>query len=508
MLWLSIYTVWYPQADLILALVITAIFSTFIGAMYALNVVAMPRSGSDYVFVSRTLAPAIGLAFSLGLVVWLMLMNSWNVYLSYAFLSQSFWSLGAMLNSATISAAWASVSSSTTGELVIGVLLYIICTVIVLIGLSRYMKGFQRWMNIISFASFAVIIVAALAFTNQDFIVHFNNYMSPSSGTPDPYHDIINLATSLGWAPASGYDWGQTITVSVLWFLISVWPMSSAWIGGEIKRADSARAQFLAMSGGQWFTDLACAFFIALWYRAFDKNWLAAVGYLTMNHPDKIPGWLAGAAPYWQLSWVNFLVGNVPLAILVSVAWIIQALALIPCLAIAASRHLFAWSFDRIAPTKLSDVSDRLHSPVTAVLVIGVITLIGYVFTVYTTYLAFAVGAPLGVLWCLLVASIATIVFRWRRKEIYERSAASRLKLAGVPLHAIAGVLALGTVLTMIYYYMGPLNSVAIGGLAFSITEITAALFVIGILGYYIAKWVQQKRGVPIELVFKQIPPE
>lgn len=508
MLWLSVYPIWFPQADILLALVLTAIYSTFIGAMYALNVMAMPRSGSDYVFVSRTLAPALGLAFSLTLIFWLMMVNAWNVYLSYAFLSQSFWSLGAMMNSATVVSTWAVVSSSTTNILIVGALLYVITTAIVLIGLNRYMRSFQRWLNIISFISFAIIIAAVVMLTNQDFIARFNGYMSPLSGTADPYHDLSNLATSLGWSAPSGFDWNQTMTVSVLWFLIAMWPMASAWIGGEIKRADSAKSQFLAMSGGQWFTDMACAFFIVLWYRAFDKNWLAAIGYIALNHPDKMPAWLTGAAPYWQLGWVNFLVGNVPLAVLISVAWIIQAITLLPPLTIAASRHLFAWSFDRIAPTKLSDVDERLHSPVYAVLVIGVVTLIGYVFTVYTTYLGFAVGGPLGVMWALLLVAVATIVFKWRRKEIFESSVVSRLKVAGVPLHPVAGILALLTLFMTLSYYLGPLNSVALGGLATTVTEITAAVLAIGIIGYYVAKYVQEKRGVPIELVFKQIPPE
>ncbi len=82
LLWLSVYPIWFPKADIVLALVLTAVYSTFVGAMYALNVLVMPRSGSDYVFVSRTLSGAIGLGFSLNLVFWIMMINAWNVYLS------------------------------------------------------------------------------------------------------------------------------------------------------------------------------------------------------------------------------------------------------------------------------------------------------------------------------------------------------------------------------------------------------------------------------------------
>ena len=37
------------------------------------------------------------------------------------------------------------------------------------------------------------------------------------------------------------------------------------------------------------------------------------------------------------------------------------------------TRNMFAWSFDRLAPEKLTTVSDRFHTPVIATITIGVI---------------------------------------------------------------------------------------------------------------------------------------
>jgi len=508
MLWLSAYSIWFPKADIVLALVMTAIYSTFVGAMYALNVLVMPRSGSDYVFVSRTLSAALGLGFSVNLIFWIMMINAWNVYLTFAFVSQAMYSLGAMTGSTALLSTWGAISGSQLGVLVVGVILYIICTVLVVIGVRRFMQYFQKVVTILFIITFVIIIVGALIYTNQDFITRFNGYMSPLSGTSDPYHDIINLATSLGYTQVSGTDWNQTITVSVLWFLIALWPMSSAWIGGEVRQASSAKAQFLAMSGGQWFTDLAAALFILIWYKMFDKNWLTAIGYIAINHPDKIPAWLAGAAPYWQVAWVNIWLGNSWLAAIMSIAWILQAIILLPPLILACSRHLFAWSFDRVVPAKLCEVSDRWSSPIYAIGVIAVLTIVGYVFTVYTTYLNFAVGGPLGVMWSLIICAIATIIFKWHRKAIFDASVASKVKLAGLSLHPIIGVLALVTVLSMMYYYLGPLNSQVMGGYAIPISEASIACIAIGFVGYYAARAIQAKRGIPLELVFKQIPPE
>jgi hypothetical protein len=153
-------------------------------------------------------------------------------------------------------------------------------------------------------------------------------------------------------------------------------------------------------------------------------------------------------------------------------------------------------------------VSDRWASPIYAIAVIAIVTIIGYVFTVYTSYLNFAVGAPLGVMWSLVICAIATVIFKWHRKAIFDSSVASRVKLAGLPLHPIVGLLSLGTVLSMMYYYLGTLNSQVMGGYAISISEASIAALAIGFAGYYVSKAVQAKRGIPLELVFKQIPPE
>ena len=507
MLWLSIYTVWFPNADLVLALCITAVFTTFIGAMYSLMVVVAPRSGSDYVFVSRTLWASIGLAFSVNLVFWLMMINSWNVYLTFAFLSQSIYSIGAMIGATSFVGVWSAFSGSISGELILGLIIYVISTLLVSFGMSRYMRGFQRVLNYSFFIMFVIVVGAVLYYSKQDFISHYNNVFSSVSGSSDSYHDIFALARSLGWTPSTGFDWTQTISVSVLYWFISLWPMASAWTGGEIKGASSVKSQFIAMSGGQWFTVLACALFVHFWLDKFGKDWLGALGYIAMNYPNKMPAYLQGAAPYWQLPWVNILINNVPLAAIVSISWVLQCVAVITPLIVACSRHLFAWSFDRVVPAKMAEVQERFATPMISILIIGIITMIGFVFTVYTTFLNFSVGAPVGVMWSMLIVAFASIVFMWRKKDMYQSSALSRSKYSKA-LMPIIGILSLGTLMMMLYYYLGPMNQQVLSGFAVPVTEATTGVFVIAIAGYYVAKAIRAKEGLPLELAFGTLPPE
>lgn len=516
--WVCIYPIWFPNADIIGALFITMIISTLTGLVYALAVTVMPRSASDYVFVSRSLTPAIGVGFALNNLFWWLMINAFNVYVPFAFISQTMFSIGAMISSPALITGWAAFSTST-GLILLGIVIYAFANIAILFGVRHYLKTFQRLTNILSLIAFAIIIYYFTAFGKDLFITNFTHYFSPLSGTPDPYHDIINLATSLGYVPntlgggihlpfAPGYDWNQTLAVAVLWWFISLAVMGSAWIAGEVKSAGNVKAQVFAMLGANIFTLGIAAFFEYLWFRVFDYNWLAALGYIINNYPSKVPAWITPAAPYWGEQWVNIMIGNVPIALLISVAWFLQGVAVITPLILMASRQIFAWSFDRIIPTKFSEVSDRFASPILSVVVIGIITFIGFVFTVLTTWVNFAVAAPMGVLWSLLVVSLASVVFWKRRKGFYESSPVGHLKALGIPIQPLVGVLSTIGILIGIYYYFGPINPLALGGISLPVTEISFGLFIVGAAGYYVAKFLQSKRGVDVGLAFQEIPPE
>ena len=134
--------------------------------------------------------------------------------------------------------------------------------------------------------------------------------------------------------------------------------------------------------------------------------------------------------------------------------------------------------------------------------------MIGYSLTVYTSYLNFAVGAPLGIIWSLAIASFAALIFKWRKKEIYEKSTVSRLKLGNLPLQPVIAFIALVAAIFMIIEYLGPVNALAVGGLGTLVTEMSFGVLAIGIAAYFIAQKVQASRGIDVRLAFVQIPPE
>src|SRR5919108_42001 len=108
--------------------------------------------------------------------------------------------------------------------------------------------------------------------------------------------------------------------------------------------------------------------------------------------------------------------------------WLPQTMLLI-------SRSMFAWSFDRIMPERLSYVDPRSRSPIVA---IGVVTALAigstaiYAFTTWFSTLSVLLGLSL----TLLVTALAGAVLPYRQRAMVEASPYART-VVGLPLFTV-----------------------------------------------------------------------
>jgi basic amino acid/polyamine antiporter, APA family len=499
-----------PQANIIIALLIVGAWSTVIGALYMLGLFAAPRSPSDYVFVSRTLGPAIGLGFSVLLVVWISLLNATGIFTMFGAISDGVFSIGAMTHNTGLITAWSSIVGNQAEEWALGVFIYAVAALLVFIGLRRYMRIFNTFVTGLTFVAIAIIVFTVLTTTSADFIARFNTDVAPISGNSTSYQQLYSLATSQGYAPATGINWSQTLAASVVWWLFPMFGMPSAEFGGEIKQATNKKIQFMVMSGGQWVTCLMGAILIWFFLRNIPLNWIGAIGYLSLAAPSSLPSWLAAtapASPYWTIPFISFLINNPILSSIVVFAYIVGALAFTVPPIVSASRHLFAWSFDRIIPSQFANVSPRLQSPVVSVLAIGIVAIIGWTLGLYTSFITIAEGSSMGIAIAFMIVAIAGIVFMYRKKEMYELSGLKSLKIGGLGIFPLVGVASLALLLAVVYQFFNSL-SFLINGSGLQVVEYSLAFFLIGAVGFYASKAIQARRGIMIDMAFKEIPPE
>jgi uncharacterized membrane protein len=102
-----------------------------------------------------------------------------------------------------------------------------------------------------------------------------------------------------------------------------------------------------------------------------------------------------------------------------------------------------------------------------------------------------------------LALSVAGVVFPYLRKDMFERSPVNH-RIGKVPVLSVVSVLNLLFMLFIIYMFL--IDSFASGGPKATLIAVTPAL--VGVIYFYIRRAVKARRGVNVDLAFKQIPVE
>jgi amino acid transporter len=220
---------------------------------------------------------------------------------------------------------------------------------------------------------------------------------------------------------------------------------------------------------------------------------------LTTNPSYALPYTLSDYLPFFV-----YLVYHNPILLwaMFVALWFPAIFSFAPTL-IASVRYLFAWSFDRVLPEKISSVSERTHTPIIATLVAFAIMIPGMAIEAFDPAAMPAVLVPIFIFGYLLPAFTA-IVFPYLKKDLYESSFVVKRKVAGIPVLTWLGLvafiaLAIGTygIFTSGLYPMY-LPDYLFYGLAYGL----------GIVIFVVAYVIRKRAGADLMLSFKTIPPE
>jgi hypothetical protein len=139
------------------------------------------------------------------------------------------------------------------------------------------------------------------------------------------------------------------------------------------------------------------------------------------------------------------------------------------------------------------------------VAIIGVNLLFVYL-TVYTSIATFFTYVVTGVTLVLVFVGAAAVVFPSRMKEVFESAPKlSNRKVGGIPVISIMGVALIIVAASIAYASLLP---ALVGPLNPSYIEVVASLFVIGLVFYWASYALAKSRGVPVDLMHREIPPE
>jgi amino acid transporter len=242
--WSIIYAVEYAPlyaGDPVTSLILTAPGILALLGVYYLFQLSMPRSGGDYVFMSRTLSPSIGLAANFTGVAffnWFWIGDAAAVFASQG-LAQTLSVYGTMTGS-----KWAIDAASSFTPLVTffwGTVAIAIFTAILLVSNRLYFR-IQNVSMIIAVLGI-IVLIALLAATNPSSFANTFDKYATSQGvnlSGGAYQNITAAGVnywggSVDTRPLSSY----TFTLIPLWFTVLFWVYASGYLGGETKNPKS-----------------------------------------------------------------------------------------------------------------------------------------------------------------------------------------------------------------------------------------------------------------------------
>jgi amino acid transporter len=500
----------FPGGNMVLAVIIGTVIMAFtLLWVYSEFSAAMPRSGGDYVFVSRALHPFLGWLLSWSQGIWLIFFwigfNAWFALVSAV--PAAFITIG----SVTGQQGWITAANDLLAKhtflgihmqwyvFLFGTVLNVLFAVLLIFGGRVYWRV-QKWLFLL--AGLAILIMVILLIARGTSLAASWDSFAAKNGTLK-YHQVIPAAHAAGFTGANApFSFAATLLILPWVFFVVGYAQGSAQIGGEVKRA--SRSQYVAMVGGVLINGLVLAIIVLLTTHAVGTSWLRSVDYLAANDPAKL-GLPAGLPPG-----VNFLAAllthNVLLLALIGIGFVIWALMGTPLSELQASRYMLAWSLDRSGPQALGRVNDRTHTPVVAIVfctVTGELALLALINIPQASLL----GALLAQIAAFILVSAAGVAFPYRLKDIWE--AAGGRRLFGVPAVALAGaggVISLGALLVL--FITDKSISTTFAVTAHLSVEFMLGVIAAGVLWYIGAVLYNKRRGVNLNLTYKEIPPE
>ena len=459
-------------------------------AYYILGV-AMPRTGGDYTWSTRALPPVVGFLMSWLLVTGNFFSEATGPYGGIVYLSSGLSLVGKMMNDAGLQ-AFAGALTQQSWELFIGIGTLVLAGIACLFG-KRLLKAVIWLIFIMGAAGLLVTLGLLIGVSRGDYVSSFNGI----SGLA--YDQVLSTAQSSGLAQAA------TIGASLSAFPFAVYTLgpqqTMTWMGGEVKSPQ--RTLLYGMVGAWAVSGVLWLIMFGLLDSTVGTRFVEAMNFLSVNNPSAYAqtGMPAGVNP--SLISLLLLTRNPWLMMIITLGVFVGNMGWIIITVPVTARVLFAWAFDRLAPTKFAHVSDRYGTPTYAISLVVAGSIFLYVILLVNPTVFVVNGSVLTAITYTIVG-IAAAVFAYTRKDIFERSPV-KAKIANIPILSILGV-----VMVVIYAYMAyeSLSNPNIGNLSTPALVTALGFVILAPILFYLSAAVRKRQGIDLKMVFKEIPPE
>ncbi len=486
----------FPHGNLLYSILISGVWVSFLVIAYTGLVVTIPRAGGDYVWQSRILSS--GLGFVMAATGWWFILWLWAPIYGTVLSEEFFQPLWATTGHAG-AAAW---FATHNGIFVVTLITIVLAGVLVSIGMAGYARV-QKWCFYGGLVGFAIIVIILLVTSKASFISSFNSQALKLFGINNGYAATNATAVKAGYvAPTFG---GGTFSASLLlvplMMFYLLWPNWGTTLYGEVRGASDFRRVFGGMFVGLWTTVLLSVAFLLLFAKTFGWTFFMNINYNWLNATKA--GLPIFPYPVMLASWVVHSSVFQFILILIMSLWFF---GWVGTLFLSSTRVIFAAAFDRVLPDAAAQVSEKRRVPFASlVLMLLPAVGLGALYAYNTTFAGYTLDATLVIAVTYLFSAIAVVILPLRKPDLWFASPASKVKVLGVPVVPVAGVVTIGLLVYNLYEWLsnGTYGVNHKGSLIYM-----GAMYVLAIVIYGGARIIRNRQGIDLGLINKEIPVE
>ena len=488
----------FPKGQFITATIIGGIWVTFLVIAYCGLVVTIPRAGGDYVWQTRILGSGIG--FVMAATGWWFILWLWAPIYGNILAVQLFQPLWATLKWTWPGGGYAWFGTHN-GIFIVTLITIAVAGLLVSIGMAGYAKV-QRWCFIGGVIGFAVVVILLLINSHADFIAAFNREGQNLFGVNHAYAATNAAAVKAGYttSPIGFGPLGPTMLLIPAFMFFLLWPNWGTTLYGEVRGASDFKRVFAGMFFGLWLTVAFTVIFLLLMAKTVGWGFYQNLNSLDYNVTPQFGIW-----PY-PFMFAGWLVHNTAFQVVLILVLSLWFFGWVGTLFLSSTRVIFAAAFDRVLPDRAAEVSERRRVPVYSLLLmllpaVGLSALYAY----NTDFHTYTLDATLVIAVTYLFSAIAVVILPLRKPELWFASPASKVKLFGVPIVPVAGVI---TIALLVYcliewlsndlYFVNNVSSLVYMG----------ANYALAIVIFVGARIIRNRQGIDLSLINKEIPVE
>lgn len=504
----SFSQMYYFEGGMINALIISAIFIFFEVIVYAGLIAVMPRSGGDYVWQSRILGGAVG--FVLAVTGWWFILWLWVPLYGDMFRHIVLVPILGIFGAQNL-ALW--FAGTQTGAFVASLITLGVVSVFIALGMKTYAK-IQKYSFYGGVLGLLIVIVLLLTGSNAAFKAGLDANASSMFGAQAGVYDATAALGSEAGAitPLSGGTLLAVFLVLPYMVFFNLWPNWGATLYGEVRGATDFKRNIAGMGWALGVTTvLGIVLFLAIsktigwdfYVQAGAAWWNYAWGYTDVA--PAFPVW-----PYPALL-ASFLTTNKLVQFIVVVLMSLWWFGWCGTVFLSSTRVIFAAAFDRLLPERVADVNERTGTPVNALLLMVVPSiLVAYLFSYnIANFQTLTLCSTLVIAVTYLGTTISAIVLPYTKPDLYKASPIAKYNVLGIPLITVAGVIFGGFLVFLLYQWLFDPN--ALYGIGISNTSSVIymlSMYVLAAVIYFGFKSARKRQGIDMDKVQSEIPVE